>query len=74
MAVVVLPTPPFWLTTAMTFERAGLGGTTSGLGAGLWTGWVVIIGLGEGYRATEMVAIWMGCAEVERACGEHVEC
>jgi len=38
MAVVVLPTPPFWLTTAMTFEGIG-----SGLG--LLTGWMVIIGV-----------------------------
>ena len=28
MAVVVLPTPPFWLTTAMTLEGFGAGVST----------------------------------------------
>jgi hypothetical protein len=28
---------------------------------------MVIIGVGEGYRSAGMVAMWMGCAEVERA-------
>src|SRR5580704_4197793 len=38
MAVVVLPTPPFWLTTAMTLDEEGVG-------VGLASGWVVIIGV-----------------------------
>src|SRR5271168_476923 len=38
MAVVVLPTPPFWLTTAMTFDVV-----VAGLGR--LTGWRVIIGV-----------------------------
>jgi hypothetical protein len=74
MAVVVLPTPPFWLTTARTLEGNELGVAASALGTGFWDGWMVIIGVGEGYRAAEMVAMRVGCAEVVEACGELVEC
>jgi len=38
MAVVVLPTPPFWLTTAMTLDEAGAD-------VGLVSGYEVIIGV-----------------------------
>ena len=83
MAVVVLPTPPFWLTTAMTLEGGGeVEGGFSGLVwmsvwdsgwdsvwasvwvSGLEDGWMVIIGVGEGYRAEVDVAMRLGCAEV----------
>ncbi len=71
MAVVVLPTPPFWLTTAMTLEFWGGesgwaegSGWGSGFGNCLLAGWMVIIGVGEGYREVGVVAIGRGCAEV----------
>ena len=42
MAVVVLPTPPFWLTTAMTLDDWGRFGARA---CGLLAGWMVIIGV-----------------------------
>src|ERR1700719_2613661 len=60
MAVVVLPTPPFWLTTAMTLEGDRVGGAVSGLVAGFWT--------------AGMVAMRVGCAEVRRSVEKVVEC
>src|SRR4051812_48093207 len=65
MAVVVLPTPPFWLTTAMTLDVPAAG--LSAAGSGLLTGCMVIIGVKEGYRDAGMVAMWLACAEVVTA-------
>src|SRR5580698_5392382 len=50
MAVVVLPTPPFWLTTAMTLEgRDGVAGSAD-FASSFVGGWRVIIVVKEGYR------------------------
>jgi hypothetical protein len=64
MAVVVLPTPPFWLTTAMTFDGGGAG-------FGLLTGWMVIIcvrrrvsGGGFGGNADGLCRSAEGCGEL----------
>src|SRR3984885_7500859 len=57
MAVVVLPTPPFWLTTAMTLDGLAASGVVAGSAAsdvgwsasegcvGLFLGWMGIIGV-----------------------------
>jgi hypothetical protein len=66
MAVVVLPTPPFWLTTAMTLDGVGAG-------IGLESGWGVIIGVKEGYRADGLEAMRMWLCRSGEGCGELVE-
>src|SRR5260370_8947494 len=58
MAVVVLPTPPFWLTTAMTLDGVAADG-----GAAVWgllRGRIVIIGVKKGYREAGLVAMRLG--------------
>ncbi len=66
IAVVVLPTPPFWLTTAMTFDGLGAG-------CGLLTGWMVIIGVKEGYREGGLMAMRVSLCRNAEGCGELVE-
>src|SRR5580704_13955510 len=66
MAVVVLPTPPFWFTTAMTFDGVGAG-------FGLLTGWMVIICVRRGYREAGPVAMRAGLCRSAGGCGELVE-
>src|ERR1700733_12206891 len=63
MAVVVLPAPPFWLTTAMTFE--------GGVGLDLESGLVAIIGVerrvsgdGVGGNAGRLCRSGVGCGEL----------
>src|SRR5260370_28014934 len=58
MAVVVLPTPPFWLTTAMTFDGVAADGVAAGWG--LLTGGIVILGVEEGDREARAVAMRVG--------------
>lgn len=60
MAVVVLPTPPFWLTTARTLVGVdGVAGVAV-FASGLVGGWAVIIVVKEGYREVAVEAMAKG--------------
>src|SRR5882672_1285347 len=64
MAVVVLPTPPFWLTTAMTLD---------GMGSGLLIGWMVIIGVRRRVSGGWFDGNADGLCRNGEGCGELVE-
>src|SRR6266851_3482565 len=85
MAVVVLPTPPFWLTTAMTLEgvvgsagvaaASGLASDSAGeLAGGLLTGWIVIIGFRGRVSGGGIGGNAGGVCRSVQVCGELVEC
>src|SRR5271168_2907851 len=63
MAVVVLPTPPFWLTTAMTLDEVGAD-------EGLVSAWEVIIGVWR--RVSGRWDSWQRGWAVQK-CGKAVE-
>src|SRR5277367_611986 len=66
MAVVVLPTPPFWLTTAMTLDGMGVG-------FGLLSGWMVIIGVRRRVSGGWIGGNAGGLCRSAGSCGELVE-
>jgi hypothetical protein len=59
MAVVVLPTPPFWFTTARTLDREANAAGTAGAASDLISGGVSIV-VREGYREVGVVAMRYG--------------
>src|SRR5258705_8712703 len=71
MAVVVLPTPPFWLTTAMTLDGAAADAVAADWG--LLMGWIVIIGVRRRVSVGEDDGNAGVLCRSGESCGELVE-